>query len=61
MEEPEEGIEPETLDMEAHIKSRSNLPYVEYRPIYYKFPDELAPLRSPDKVLVACISGVILK
>jgi hypothetical protein len=51
MEEPEIGIEPETVDMETHTKMRSSLPYNSYSPLFYKFPEEVPPLRPPDKFL----------
>jgi hypothetical protein len=53
MEEPEHGTHPEALDMESHLKERSTLPFYEYRPVFYKFPSDLAPLRPPDKVRIS--------
>ena len=50
MDEPEHGTHPETLDIDSHIKERDSLPFIPYRPVFFKFPNDLAPLRPPDKV-----------
>jgi hypothetical protein len=50
MEEPDVGIEPESMDMEAHLKMRMGLPFAPYKPLFFKFPDEVPPLVPPNEV-----------
>src|SRR5690242_8508259 len=48
----ETGVEPEGFDVRAHERLRETLPFVVYQPAYYKFPDDLPPLKPLDQVSV---------
>eukprot|EP01114_Cavostelium_apophysatum_P010445 TRINITY_DN2416_c0_g1_i11.p1 TRINITY_DN2416_c0_g1~~TRINITY_DN2416_c0_g1_i11.p1 ORF type:complete len:2801 (+),score=908.52 TRINITY_DN2416_c0_g1_i11:43-8445(+) len=47
--EPEVGIEPEDINVETQDKTRKSLPFVKYSPVYYKFLEDVGPLRNLDE------------
>eukprot|EP01117_Protostelium_nocturnum_P019432 TRINITY_DN842_c0_g1_i1.p1 TRINITY_DN842_c0_g1~~TRINITY_DN842_c0_g1_i1.p1 ORF type:complete len:2518 (-),score=1170.22 TRINITY_DN842_c0_g1_i1:41-7594(-) len=46
MDEPDEGLQPEGLDLRAYERERADFPFVRYVPTYWTFPDDVPPARD---------------
>lgn len=57
------GIEPEGFDVEALNKERQKISHFDYVPIYYKFPEQVPPLKKLDEVktIIFSIFDLLIK
>ncbi|PRP78118.1 class VII unconventional myosin [Planoprotostelium fungivorum] len=46
MDEPEDGLQPESLDIRTYDRERADAPFVRYVPVFHRFSDEVKPARS---------------